>query len=117
MKNLGILIVIVVILLAFGAGSAGLLPGLPIITQTADPNASMAQATPEQANQLFFWVVFVLVNLIGAGVTIALLMWFLGRSTSRVRSMPNKPPAILNRSRPATLASGDTSAQLPEKTT
>lgn len=121
MKKLGILAVIVVILLVFGAGSARLLPGLPVLVQTADPNASVMAATSEQANQLFFFVIFVLINLIGAGVTIALLMWFLGRATSYARTTENKPMPVLNRPlfnrrQSHDLPAGDTPAQLSDST-
>jgi hypothetical protein len=97
-KKLVILVGFVILLTVFGAGSAGLLPSLPFLVQTTDPNASPMMATPEQANQLVFWVVFVIINLIGAGVTLALVMWFLGRATNHARSLPNNPPAVLNRS-------------------
>lgn len=115
MKNLGILAGIVLVLLVFGAGSAGLLPGLPVITQTSDPNASVSAVTPEQANQFIFFVVFVLINVIGAGLTIAILFWFLGRATSNARRIPNAPVAVLNRTRAAELTTPE-NASLPDKT-
>jgi hypothetical protein len=96
-RKLGILVGVVILLTVFGAGSAGLLPSLPFLVQTTDPNASPMMATPEQANQFIFWVVFVIINLIGAGVTLTLVMWFLGRATNHARSLPNNPPAVLNR--------------------
>lgn len=115
MKNLGILIGIVLLLVVFGAISARLAPSAPVLVQTADPNGSVLAATPEQANQLFFWIVFVLINLVGAGVTLALVMWFLGRSINHARALPNNPPALLNRSSAQQLASSD-ATQLPDKT-
>jgi hypothetical protein len=117
-RKLGILAGFVILLTVFGAGSAGLLPSVPFLVQTADPNASPMMATPEQANQLLFWIVFVLINLIGAGVTLTIVMWFLGRATNHARNLPNNPPAILNR--PAEgegqglPASSETKAQLSE---
>lgn len=116
MKNLGILAFIVIVLLIFGAGSAGLLPKAPVIVQTLDPNASITIATPEQANQLFFFIVFVIINLVGAGATIALLFWFLGRATNNARSLPKTPPPFLNRSKAIALPTTD-AAQLTDKTT
>ncbi len=116
MKRLGVLAGFVILLTVFGAGSAGLLPSLPFLVQTADPNASPMMATPEQANQFVFWVIFVLINRIGAGVSLALVMWFLGRATNHARNLPNNPPAILNR--PAEgeglPASSESKAQLSE---
>lgn len=97
MRKLGVLAGFVLILTVFGAVSAGLVPGLPFLVQTDDPNASTMMATAEQANQLVFWVIFVLINLIGAGVTLTIVMWFLGRATNHARSLPNNPPAFLNR--------------------
>jgi hypothetical protein len=114
-RNLGILAVIVIILLVFGAGSAGILPKAPVIMQTTDPNASVTMATPEQANQLFFFIVFVIINLVGAGATIAVLFWFLGRATNNARSLPNTPPPFLNRKKAIALPTTD-GAQLPDKT-
>lgn len=89
MKALGTLAVLVVILLVGGAISSGLVPSLPLITQSVDPNASVAHATPEQANQLFFWIIFVVVNVLGAGITIAVLIWFGSRAVVNARAMPN----------------------------
>lgn len=118
MRRLGILAGFVILLTVFGAGSAGLLPSVPFLVQTADPNASPMMATPEQANQLFFWIVFVLINLVGAGVTLAIVMWFLGRATNHARNLPNNPPAILNRpaegEEQGLPAGGETKAQLSE---
>jgi uncharacterized SAM-binding protein YcdF (DUF218 family) len=121
-KGLGTLVVLMAILLFFGAGSAGLLPPLPILTQTTDPNANPTMVTPEQANQFVFFVIFVLVNLIGAGGTIALLLWFLGRATSHARSQENQPNPLLNNiyqrlNTESTLPQGDTKNSLPDSTT
>ena len=54
-------------------------------------DASVFQATPEQANQFIIWVVFVLVNVIGAGLTLALLFWFGNREVKVVSQMPDRP--------------------------
>lgn len=89
-QYLAVMGVVIVLLIAGGAVSSGLidLSGLQII-QTTDPNASVFEATPEQANQFFFWVVFVLINLIGAGLTLALLFWLGSRAVERAKAMPN----------------------------
>lgn len=118
MKKLGILAGFVLLLTIFGAGSAGLLPELPFLVQTDDPNASAMMATPEQANQLVFWVIFVLINLIGAGVTLTVVMWFLGRATNHARNLPNNPPPFLNRQPEGEgLPAGDTKPALGEGST
>ncbi|MCS6834553.1 MAG: hypothetical protein NZ750_00860 [Anaerolineae bacterium] len=82
--------VVVALLIAGGAVSSGLidLSGLQII-QTNDPNASAFEATPEQANQFFFWIIFVIINVIGAGLTLALLFWLGNRAVERAKALPN----------------------------
>jgi hypothetical protein len=75
----------VLFLLAAGGGLTALLitnqgGGLiPILQQTAVPDASVAQVAPWQAEQFFLLVAFLLFNLIGIGVTIALVFWLLDR--------------------------------------
>jgi len=93
-QYLAVMGVVVVILIAGGALSSGLidLSGLQII-QTADPNASVFEATPEQANQFFFWVVFVIINLIGAGLTLALVFWLGSRAVAQAKALPNPSPS------------------------
>lgn len=87
-RYMAVMGVVFILLVAGGAISSGLidLSGLAII-QTADPNASAFEATPEQANQFFFWIVFVLVNVVGAGLTLALVFWLGSRSVAQARSM------------------------------
>ena len=92
-KNLFLLVVILVLLFAGGAlttmfsgsDSSGLLSP---IQQTDDPAASTIQAEPWQAEQLFLLVVFVLLTVIGIGVGIAVVMWFLHREIAEVKAMP-----------------------------
>jgi hypothetical protein len=52
---------------------------LPYLQQTEDPAASPLYAESWQAEQFFLMVGFILFNLIGIGVTIALIMWLLDR--------------------------------------
>lgn len=75
MKRLGILAGFVVILLVGGVITSGILPEFPVIIQSLNPDASVFEATPEQANLFFIWVGFVIVNLVGAGLTLAALFW------------------------------------------
>jgi len=97
------LAIFVIILLVGGAFSSGLIPSAPVLTQSIDPNASVMAVTSEQANQLVFWVIFVLVNVIGVGVTIAVLIWLGSRAVKNAKAMPK--------------ASATTSEQLPESAT
>jgi hypothetical protein len=93
-KRLGILVFLMVVVLAGGAISSGLLNdplnGL-LIKQTSDPNASVFDATPQQALQLVLWIGFVLFNLIGAGVTLLFFFWLMNRALSGLRR--GQPPA------------------------
>lgn len=94
MRALAILAFLVVVMLAGGAFTARILPDAPTIIQTTDPNASVFAATPEQANQLFFWVIFVVVNVVGAGLTLAGLIWLGSRSVDAARRQPNAGVAL-----------------------
>lgn len=95
MKRLGILIFLLVVVLAGGAISSGLLNdplrGL-LIQQTGDPNASVFDAPPQQAFQLILWIGFVIMNLIGAGVTLLIFFWLMNRALAGVRR-GQQPPA------------------------
>lgn len=74
-KGLVLLIFFLVIMLGGGVLTSGLFSGAPIVQQTSDPNGSVFVATPEQAGQFIFWVFFVLANVVGAGLTLAVVMW------------------------------------------
>ncbi len=56
---------------------------LPVLTQTADPNASRTTFLPWKAEQFFLLIGFVLFNMIGIGLTIAAIVWFLDRGIKR----------------------------------
>lgn len=94
MRGLVTLAVLVVVMLAGGALTARIFPEAPVIIQTTDPNGSVFSATPEQANQLFFWVIFVIVNVLGAGLTLAALIWLGSRSVENVRRQPNASTSL-----------------------
>ena len=87
-RKLGILIGLVAVTVICGAISAGLLSnpisGL-LIKQTSSPDASTFTATPVQSMQIIVWFGFVLVNMIGAGLTIAAFFWLMNRSLVSVR--------------------------------
>lgn len=84
-----ILIVLMAIMLGGGVFTAGLFGDPPTLIQSTDPNASVFEATPEQALQFTFWIIFVLVNLIGAGATLAILMWRGNIEVKKANAMPN----------------------------
>ena len=90
-RSLSILVFLVIIMLIGGVLTSGLINGVPTIIQTDNPDASVFQATPEQANQFIIWVVFVLVNVVGAGLTLAFVFWFGNREVKVVSQMPNQP--------------------------
>lgn len=54
--------------------------------QTNDPEASVFVATDWQAQQFFLMIGFILVNLIGIGVTLALVFWLLSRQVAIARA-------------------------------
>ena len=88
MRRVAVLAGLVILLLAGGALSSQLFQGAPIITQTDTPDASVFEATPQQAGQFIFWVGFVLINLIGAGATLAFFMWRGHTEVRRAGDMP-----------------------------
>lgn len=102
MRRLGILIGLMAVTVLCGAISAGLLNqplGGLLIQQTSNPDASPFTATPVQAFQLVAWIGFVIINMIGAGLTIAAFFWLMNRALAGVR-----------RGAPAAPAASDTSA-------
>lgn len=109
MKRLIFLFVVIAVLIAGGGLTAQLastngqqtIPGSKI--QTDDPEASVFVATEWQAQQFFLLVGFLLFNLIGIGVTIAIIMWFLSRQV-----------AVVGANAPA--SSGDKSSAAIQKT-
>ena len=96
MRKLGILIGLMAITVICGAISAGLLNdplGGLLIQQSSNPDASPFNATPVQAFQLIVWIGFVLINLIGAGLTIAVFFWLMNRALAGVRRGAPAAPA------------------------
>jgi hypothetical protein len=63
------------------------------VIQTENPDASVFESRPWKAEQLVLLVGFVLFNLIGMGLTIALVMWFLSRGVKSVKGGAEEPPA------------------------
>ena len=95
-KRLGIIVALLLLLLIGGGltmqlisnGDAGL---LPVLRQTANPDASVADVIPWKAEQFALAIGFILFNLIGMGVTIAVVFWLLDRTIRR--SSAGAPPA------------------------
>lgn len=92
MKIFIVFVVLIVLMLAGGGLTAQLLTNsgasfgdglLPILTQTNLPDASPTTILPWKAEQFFLLVSFVLFNLIGIAVTLALVIWFLDRGLRR----------------------------------
>lgn len=94
MKRLVILITVMAILIVGGGLSAQIaannnnatsaLPGL--LKQTDNPDASVFEATPWQAEQFFLFVGFLLFNMIGIGVTIMAILWLLNRGALEAKA-------------------------------
>ncbi len=86
MKRLALLTVLVLLLLA-GGGLTRLLLGDGLdnlfIVQTAAPDSSVLSAAPWQTEQLLLLAGFLLVNLLGMGLTIAIVLWLLHRGVKR----------------------------------
>ncbi len=87
MRRLFFFLIILVILIIGGgltamiASSAnGAADFLPILTITADPNASSAIMQPWKAEQMFLFLGFVVTSLVGMAVLIAVIFWLLDRS-------------------------------------
>jgi len=85
MRRLSILAGIFIILLAGGAITSNLLSSDLVIQQTTNPNGDALTATPDQAAAFILIVGFIIVNVIGAGVTLALVFWLLNRQLAFAR--------------------------------
>lgn len=79
MRRFTFLIVLIILLLAGGGLSSLLIATggqvLPILQQVAAADASPTTMLPWKANQFFILVSFVLFNLVGIAVTLAVVMW------------------------------------------
>lgn len=78
-RGVGILALLVIVTIIGGLLTANLGFSVPTIIQSQDPAASAFNATPNQALYLALWIGFVLVNVVGAGLTIALVLWLADR--------------------------------------
>lgn len=88
MKRLGILVALMLLLIIGGGLSMQLISTsdaglLPVLRQTANPDSSVADVIPWKAEQFFLAVGFILFNLIGMAVTLAVVFWLLDRAIRR----------------------------------
>ena len=96
MKRLGIVIVLLLLLL-IGGGLTSLLIAndggiLPVLQQVSRPDASPTVIQSWKADQLFLLIGFILFNLIGMAVTIAVVLWLLDRGVRRSRAEETSAP-------------------------
>ena len=85
MKRLGALVLIMIVLLGGGAITSDLFSSDLAIRQTIDPSGDALTATPDQAVAFMLVVGFIITNVIGAGLTLALVFWLLNRQVTVVR--------------------------------
>ena len=89
MRTFRIFIGLLVVLVIGGAVTLLLSDGgslLPFIQQTSNPGASTSEIEGWQAEQFFLLVGFLVTNMVGIGLTIAALMWFLNRGVKQVEA-------------------------------
>ena len=95
MKRLLIVVVVIVILIIGGGLTAQIasngnqlaIPG--VIRQTNNPDASALDMAPWKAEQLFLFVGFIIFNLVGIGVTLLAVFWFLNWQIKKVKAQPS----------------------------
>lgn len=87
-RGVALLAFLVIITIAGGILTSNMGIQLPFERQTAEPMASVFEAPGEKALWLFGMIAFIIFNVIGAGLTIALVFWFLNREVKIANSMP-----------------------------
>jgi hypothetical protein len=86
------MLIVLVLLLVIGGGLTSLLSSssggtvLPILQQTNAIDASPTVMVPWKANQFILLVGFLLFNLVGIAVTIAIILWFVDRGVRKSRA-------------------------------
>lgn len=85
MRRLSILAILFIILLAGGAITSNLLSSDLAIQQTTNPYGDALTATPDQAAAFILIVGFIMMNVIGAGLTLALVFWLLNHQVTAVQ--------------------------------
>lgn len=92
MKRLALLAVMMILLLAGGGLTHMLLGGgldSFFIVQSTSPDSSVLTAAPWQTEQLLLMVGFLVVNLLGMGVTLGIVFWLLHRGVRRASATAN----------------------------
>ena len=89
MKALGTIAIVLLVLLAGGAITSNLLSSDLAIQQTTDPSGDFLTATPDQAVAFILVTGFIIFNVIGAGLTLTILLWLLNRQVKVARQSPN----------------------------
>lgn len=89
MRNLFILGGLLILVIIGGGLTSQLIANqdagvLPILTQTVNPDASPASMLPWKAEQFFLLVGFILFNLVGIALTLALVVWVIDWGLKRV---------------------------------
>ncbi|MBI5666613.1 MAG: hypothetical protein HZC41_01280 [Chloroflexi bacterium] len=99
MRRLAILAFVLLLLIVGGgltaqiASEGGTFQVPAVIRTTNNPDASVLDMTPWKAEQLFLVIGFILFNLIGAAVTVAVVFWLLHRQVKRVKAEGGGQPA------------------------
>lgn len=95
MKRALFLIVVIAVLIGGGYLStvisrqgARAVPG--VLTQTNNPEASVTTVTPEKGAIFFIFVAIALGSVVGMGITLAIIFWFLNRQVARAKQSPNE---------------------------
>ena len=94
MRRLAIVAGVVIVLVIGGGLTSQIIAGGQhslFITQSSTPDASTLAAAPWQSEQLVLFVGFILFNLIGMGVTIMIVMWFLHWGLKRSEANSSAP--------------------------
>jgi hypothetical protein len=87
-RGVAILAFLLIVTIAGGVLTANVGFTIPTMQQTNDPAASFFEATPNQAVYLVLMIGFILVNVLGAGLTMAFLFWLGNREVKRAAAMP-----------------------------
>jgi uncharacterized membrane protein len=96
-----IAIVVILVILIIGGGLTSMLMGssgavLPILTTTTVPDASPTIVLPWKAEQFFLLVGFIVFNLVGIALTLAVIFWAVDRGLKRSRTSANNTPAAMH---------------------
>lgn len=88
MKRVAALAFLVIIVIVGGGLTSQLMTEAPIIIQSDVPDASVFEATPQQAAQFIFWTLFVLGNVVVVGLVLAFLFWRGNVEVRKAEAMP-----------------------------